>query len=485
MHVELVLPQNETRGWHLQLISRLGGAGHTVSVQVVRATKAPLLLDWLLGIEQTVLLRRNSALLARQRIDAASHENAADLRIDVSGVAPPSDIPTLRIATRGGRPLMEAATLVAHGELPSVQLTLDGRFFDVAHPMIDNRFSLTRGLEDVLARTISLLLKGVERVRLNKLSPRHPDAGEIDPPTSVDAAPLGSTYAFRLLPRLLREMYRRATSKTHAHWCVGFRLIDGAGVAENSDLSGPAWTRIPDCGSRFYADPFPFSWQGRHYIFVEDYEHSKGKGIISVSEINADGTATRPMPVLEEDYHLSYPNVFQHGGDIWMLPESGASRNLVLYRASNFPFEWERHRVLIEDRELADPTLLEQDGRLWLFAAERDGAGSAADMMSVFYADGLHEPWRPHPANPVSIDRAGARPGGNIIRSGGRLLLPVQDCTETYGGALGLSEIVRITETEIEVAEATPIRPDGDWPYPRIHTLNRAGRLEVIDGIVP
>jgi hypothetical protein len=167
-----------------------------------------------------------------------------------------------------------------------------------------------------------------------------------------------------------------------------------------------------------------------------------------------------------------------------MLPESGASRNLVLYRATNFPTEWERHKVLIEDRELADPTLLEHDGRLWLFAAERDGAGSAADMMSVFYADGLHEPWRPHPTNPISIDRAGARPGGKIIKSGGRLFLPVQDCTKTYGGALGLSEIRRITVSEIDIAAATPIRPNGEWPYPRIHTLNRTGRLEVIDGIV-
>lgn len=465
--------------------SRLADAGHVVSVQVVPVTRMPRLFDWLNGIEQQVLLRRNSALLTRKRIDAGSPGMAPDLRIDVSGAAPPSGIPTLAIANGGGRPLLEAAILVARGELPSLRLTLDDKLFDVAHPMIDNRFSLTRGLEDVLARTISLLLKGVERVLHNKPSSCDLDFVEIEPSTGLDAATLGSTYTLRLLPRLLGELYRRATSKTHAHWCVGYRLIDGAGVAENGDLSGPAWTRIPDDGSRFYADPFPFNWQGRSYVFVEDYEHASGKGVISVCQINPDGTPTTPTPVLEEAYHLSYPNVFQSGGDIWMLPESGSSRNLVLYRAANFPLEWERHEVLVEDRELADPTLLEQDGHLWLFASERDGAGSAADMMSVFQADDLHGPWTPHPANPIVIDRAGARPGGNIISSGGRRFLPVQDGTETYGGALGLREIVRINQAQVELGEATAIRPDGDWPYPQIHTLNRAGRLEVIDGIVP
>lgn len=167
-----------------------------------------------------------------------------------------------------------------------------------------------------------------------------------------------------------------------------------------------------------------------------------------------------------------------------MLPESGASNDLVLYRATNFPHEWERHSTLISKRELADPTLLDHNGRLWLFTAERDGAGSAADMMSVFFTESLDKPWTPHPANPIVIHRAGARPGGQIVNSGGRLLLPLQDGTDMYGGALGIGEITELTEDTIEISRAVPILPGGNWEYPKIHTLNRTGRLEVIDGIV-
>jgi hypothetical protein len=103
--------------------------------------------------------------------------------------------------------------------------------------------------------------------------------------------------------------------------------------------------------------------------------------------------------------------------------------------------------------------------------------------MVVFFAPSVEGPWTPHPMNPIVIDRRLARPGGAFVRSGGRILLPVQDGTEGYGGGLGLSELLALDANTVRLSEPRPISPSGDWPYPRIHTLNRAGRLEVIDGI--
>jgi hypothetical protein len=485
MNIELILPQHETRGWHLLLLSRIRAVGHAVGVKTVTASRTPYLLEGLLRFEQRILLRRSSPMLVRKAIASDGLDAPPDLRIDLSGTAQLGEVPVLAIKDGRREPLVEAAMALARGDLPSVQLTLDGTPVGTAHPMVDNRFVLTRGLEDVLARTISLLMKGIV-VSQTSL----PRSGK--PPTSLPISQASAAspaflipYATHMIPRLAKEAYRRGTSRTHAHWCVGYRFLDGPGVAETHDLSGPTWTRIADDSHRFFADPFPLEHQGRFYIFLEEYEHAKGKGVISVSEVMPDGRAAPPRQILEEDYHLSYPNVFRSGDDIWMLPEGGASKSLVLYRATDFPFGWERHETLIADRELADPTLVERDGRLWLFAAERDGAGSAADMMSVFFANDLHGPWTPHPANPIVIDRAGARPGGNIVLSGQRLLLPLQDGTETYGGGLQLVEIVCLTEELVEFGPAVPVRPEGNWPFPKIHTLNRAGRLEVIDGIVP
>ena len=57
----------------------------------------------------------------------------------------------------------------------------------------------------------------------------------------------------------------------------------------------------------------------------------------------------------------------------------------------------------------------------------------------------------------------------------------VQDCTDGYGAALGLAEIVELTPTTFRQIIRHTIRPGPLWPGRKLHTLNRCGRLEVID----
>jgi hypothetical protein len=288
--------------------------------------------------------------------------------------------------------------------------------------------------------------------------------------------------ALSVLPRLARESWRRL-SHWPFHWRVGYRFHDGRGVAETGMLGGPDWSILPDDGQRYYADPFPFEWRGRHFLFVEEFPHASGRGIISMAEFDAAHHPSTPRPVLEEPFHLSYPQVFALGGEVWMLPEGGAGRQLVLYRAEAFPDRWVRHAVLVDGRELFDATLLEHGGRFWLLAAERDGMGSTSDMLVVFHAERLEGPWLPHRANPILIDRRAARPGGAFVMVGRRIVRPVQDGTEGYGGGLGLSDLIRLDEETVQFSVPVPVLGARNWPYPRIHTLNRAGPLEVIDGI--
>ena len=95
-----------------------------------------------------------------------------------------------------------------------------------------------------------------------------------------------------------------------------------------------------------------------------------------------------------------------------MIPESSTAHEVVLYRAERFPDRWVRHATLVAGREISDATLLERNGRFWLFGSERHSEGNASDTMVVFGADRLEGPWLPHPMNPVLIDRSAARPGG-------------------------------------------------------------------------
>jgi hypothetical protein len=343
--------------------------------------------------------------------------------------------------------------------------------------MVDKRESVALGTEDVLARAITLIVSLAKAFADGRPLQNEPSSEvRSGPVTQFLPAYLGSA-----LPRLGREMIRRVSYR-HAHWRVGYRFADTPGVVETGRL-GSGWSVLPDPGDHFYADPFPFEWQGQSFLFVEDYPHATGKAVISVVAFDANGVPEAPRVVLEEPHHLSYPQVFERDGAVWMLPEASASGKLTLYRASAFPDRWTAETVLVEG-EISDATLLEHDGQLWLFATDRDGYGSTSDTLVVFSAPALTGPWTPHAGNPILIDHRMARPGGAFVRSrDGRIVLPVQDGTLGYGGGLGLSELLQLDRQTVRLSAPRPIVADGDWPYPKIHTLNRAGRLEVIDGI--
>jgi hypothetical protein len=166
-----------------------------------------------------------------------------------------------------------------------------------------------------------------------------------------------------------------------------------------------------------------------------------------------------------------------------MIPENSAAREVVLYRAEQFPHRWLRHAVLISDAEISDATLLQRDGLFWLFGTLRDGYGSTSDTLVVYHAPALTGPWTPHAANPILIDRTAARPAGAFIERDGRTWLPVQDGTNGYGGGMGLSELRELSTTGVRLAPPVPFNPAGD-SHKRVHTYNTAGSFEVIDWIV-
>jgi len=242
------------------------------------------------------------------------------------------------------------------------------------------------------------------------------------------------------------------------------------------------WNSIADPGYRFYADPFPFNFRGKTFIFVEDFDHRGGKGIISAIPFDDTGQAGPAEPVLSEPWHLSYPYLFEHRGEVWMIPESSQSRKISLYRADPFPSRWVRDCDLIEDIDASDASLVQFEGKWWMFATVRDELGGRMDSLSLFCAEDLFGPWRPHPANPVLIDAAGARQAGQFHLQDGRLWRPVQDCRDGYGRALGLAEVTRLDEQDYAQVIRTVLRPDRNWPGRRLHTLSRFGRLECIDG---
>jgi hypothetical protein len=164
-----------------------------------------------------------------------------------------------------------------------------------------------------------------------------------------------------------------------------------------------------------------------------------------------------------------------------MIPETSANRSVELYRARRFPDQWALEATLLQGLSAADATLIERDGRLWLFAALAEDGGSSWDTLGLFHAERLAGPWTAHAGNPVLVDARSARPGGMMVEQAGRLIRPAQDCTSGYGSALALCSIDRLDPENYAQTVLARLAPRPGWGFHGLHTLNAAGGIEVID----
>jgi hypothetical protein len=231
-----------------------------------------------------------------------------------------------------------------------------------------------------------------------------------------------------------------------------------------------------------YADPFLFERDGRQYIFFEECADD-GPGAICCTELNADGTLGEIQRVLTRSYHVSYPFVFEWNGDTYLLPETEDNRTVEVYGAIDFPQRWELAGVLLRNVTAVDPTILEHNGRLWLFAAGLGGPGTESSELSLFFSDSLFGEWRPHAKNPIVRDVRRARPAGSLFIQRDLLIRPSQDCSRRYGFAVSFNKVEVLSETDYREVPITTILPN--W-MPRVcatHTFNQHGSLRVLDGL--
>jgi hypothetical protein len=227
---------------------------------------------------------------------------------------------------------------------------------------------------------------------------------------------------------------------------------------------------------RFWCDPFLVQRDDTLHVFVEEYLYESGKGHISVLSKSSSGEWSGPVTVLERPYHLSYPAVFEYGGELLMLPETTAAGRIELYRCVRFPDQWELDKVLIDDFAGADATLWFQDDCWWLFVDVRD-------ELHLCYADSPRGPWQQHRGNPVKSDARSSRPAGRIFRHGQDTIRPAQDCSVQYGREVVFNKITRLNTCEFEEVEIGRLRTPWNGKT-ACHTFNRLGGVTVVDRLV-
>jgi len=247
--------------------------------------------------------------------------------------------------------------------------------------------------------------------------------------------------------------------------------------------TGPFHTLVPPV-DRYWADPFPIRVGNEYYIFHEEAPLSHYKGSIVLSVVDNAGKSAGPIPILEKDYHLSYPFVFQWDGEFFMIPETSSHHQVELYRCVAFPSRWKLERVLLSGLAASDPTPAFVFGKWWLFTSiPVSGAGTAGEL-HLFYADSPLGPWTSHRANPVKSDVRSARPAGRIFENDGQFYRPAQDCSRRYGYAVSINRILQLNPDTYREVEVDKIVPTRDPTVVGVHTFNVAGDLTVIDCLV-
>lgn len=264
-------------------------------------------------------------------------------------------------------------------------------------------------------------------------------------------------------------------------WRAGFvpasitNLLDPA--AWKPLASQIAW--LPDPGRwRFLADPFGLQRAGKTHVFVEAFDYRTQHGVIEHHELSADLTWSGGSTVLRLPHHLSYPFIVEDGGEVFMVPEQYRANEIVLYRARRFPDEWVRETALLSGIPGAEPSLIRYEDRWWMFFTVVSH-GKDLRELHVAHSPQLTGPWTLFPLNPVVNNLAGGRPGGTpFVGHDGKVTLPVQDCTSTYGGAL---RFVRFEHLSPERIVTQPVGGclSGDLASPSdrdgFHTLSSCG----------
>lgn len=233
---------------------------------------------------------------------------------------------------------------------------------------------------------------------------------------------------------------------------------------------------------RSWADPFIWVQENKHYVFIEELLYSTNRGRIVCLTLDEEMNILSNQVVLERPYHLSYPFLFEHEGQLYMIPETGKNNGIELYRCTYFPNQWGFSKTLMSNIYAVDSTLLKTENKWWLFANVKEDGGSSWDTLHLYYADHpLSDQWTPHPLNPIVKDIHSARPAGRIFSHNGNLIRPSQDCSVRYGYAINFNRIVTLTETDYaEICEQT-FKPPSKGGILATHTYNDVAGITVID----
>lgn len=188
-----------------------------------------------------------------------------------------------------------------------------------------------------------------------------------------------------------------------------------------------------------YADPFLFPHGDELFLFFESQavgEHGKIEAI-KTSDLK---TFQYVGEILREPFHLSFPFVFEDGGDIYLMPETLAANEVSLYKFEKFPNKLVKSRVLLRG-SYKDSSLIKHNGIWYFFTKSEEG-------LELFYTDDIKTGHLiPHRKNPITDDPRYSQCGGSPIILKDEMFRISQDGSGEYGRNISILKVTELSRT--------------------------------------
>lgn len=245
---------------------------------------------------------------------------------------------------------------------------------------------------------------------------------------------------------------------TVQRWGIAYQFIDNF---RNVSLRKSKLIKNPE--NRFFADPFVFNKDNRNIIFVEDFYYDKNKGVLSAIEVFKDKKPEILGTVIEEDFHLSFPYIFEVDGQLYMCPETSEKNEIRLYFCEEFPLKWKFHKTLMQNVKAVD-TLIFQKDNLWYMLTNINSSIEVSENSSelhLYYASSFDaDNWVPHRDNPIIFNSEYSRNGGLIVNMETIYRVFQKQDYNQYGKAMGLAKIIDISPNNYKEEYQFSIEPN-------------------------
>lgn len=229
--------------------------------------------------------------------------------------------------------------------------------------------------------------------------------------------------------------------------------------------------------SVYKADPFGLEKEGKLYLFYEEYLKSADYAVLKCSILDKNLKILDDQIILDDGTHKSFPLVFQHLDNYYLMPESGYIDKLVVYEAVEFPFKWKEKAILL-NFAVSDAIIKEIENRWFLFYCKSKTLNEN-EVLYMRVSDNLFCDWQSLEEKIVKEDLYDSRNAGDIVNFEQKYYRFAQNCKNQYGESVVVNEIINfdfsIYNEKFILEKKLPSLNNG------FHSLNATENFVLID----